>query len=105
MRKTIIIFMILCCFTSCIGGPRFSTQPTRIDVTLDLEKAVAQTQMALSVAELQYMIWTLAVKAGQQIYDVKDETRMSMRILELRQTIKILADELAKRTNVNAKPS
>lgn len=101
MKNLLIIFLIVGCFVGCITPTKFTTtavQAKPADPLLDLEKAVAQTQMALSIAEMQYMLWGWAILRGEQKYSETDEVHMGLRIKELRETVKEMSLEVQKRT-------
>jgi hypothetical protein len=83
--------------TSCLTGPRFT--PPQVDPILELERSLAQTEMALSVAEMQYMLWTWSVTKGDTTFQELDQVKMASRIIQLRETEKLIADELKRRTN------
>ena len=91
MKK--VFFILLLILTSCMSGPRFETHECSIDPIVELEKALAQTEMALSVTEMRYMLWTWIVqKEG-------DETvQMKTRIESLRKTELRLSNEIRRRT-------
>ena len=88
--KYFLICLILC---GCVTGPRLTTQNT-IDPILELERALAQTEMALSVAELQYMLYTWIFEKPDPV----ELVRMELRIEDLRETEGLMAEDLRRRT-------
>lgn len=97
MKNLGLLLCVCLCLTSCLTGPRFTT--SQIDPILELERSLAQTEMALSVAEMQYMLWTWSVAKGDTIFQELDQVKMASRIIQLRETEKLIADDIKRRIN------
>jgi len=92
---TICICLLL---TSCLSGPRFETTECSVDPIIELSGSLSQVEMALSIANIQYMLWTWSVRDGESADDPEMQKVLLDRINKLEQTEKIIAKELERRT-------
>ena len=96
MKKILIIVCLI--LTSCAPGPRFSTE-LKSDPIVTLESSLAQIEMALSVAKMQYMLWQWSVRDKESIFSETIDTQFNKRIEFLEKQEKIVAEEIRKRTH------
>lgn len=95
MKKVIIGCICLTLF-GCFGGPKFNNNP--YDTIVELERSLSQVTMALSVAEMQYMLWTWSIRDSETEFSEADQAKMASRIKDLRETQLLMSKELQKRT-------
>lgn len=97
MKKTLILFIALTIF-GCATGPKLITNQVGLDPIIELERALAQTEMALAVEEMRYMLWLWSVQRGDISYSKSEQAAIEVQINHFKATETLIANEIKKRT-------
>ena len=97
MRKFILLFIVLT-MVGCTTGPKLITNQVGLDPIIELERSLAQTEMALAVEEMRYMLWLWSVQRGDISYSESERAASEVRINNFKATEILIANEIKKRT-------
>jgi hypothetical protein len=97
MKKFLLLFIFLA-MIGCATGPKLITHQVAFDPVVELERALAQTEMALAVEDMRYMLWLWSIQRGDTIYSESERAAIELRIKNFKETETLIANEIKRRT-------
>jgi hypothetical protein len=96
--KHILILLIVLTMIGCATGPKLITNQVGLDPIIELERSLAQTEMALAVEEMRYMLWLWSVQRGDTPYSESERAAIELRVNNFKATETLIANEIKRRT-------
>jgi hypothetical protein len=97
MKKMLFLFIILT-MVGCATGPKLITNHVALDPIIELERSLAQTEMAIAVEDMRYMLWLWSIQRGDTVYSDSERAAIELRIKNFKETESLIANEIKRRT-------